>query len=121
MEKMKTRADFLRAQRGRKFHTAALGVETCATPSALAHAGALRVGFTASAKVGGAVERNLAKRRMREAARALLPLLGREGHDYVLIARAATLTRPFDGLLEDLKKALSALSQDLRNRDKANG
>ena len=106
---MKTRADFLRAQKGRRFNTPALGLEMCVTPDALARAGSLRVGFTASTKVGGSVERNRAKRRLREAARAVLPLLGREGHDYVLIARAATLARPFAGLLDDLTKAVGAL------------
>jgi len=44
------------------------------------------VGFTATKKIGNAVTRNRAKRRLREVARALLPELGRPGHDYVLIA-----------------------------------
>ena len=114
MERMKTRADFLRAQKGRRFNTPALGVEMCATPEALTRAGTLRVGFTASTKVGGAVERNRAKRRLREVARAVLPLSGREGHDYVLIARTATLARPFQGLLDDLTKALGALEGQKR-------
>lgn len=120
---MRTRADFLRAQKGRRFNTETLGLEICATPAVLAHAGAARVGFTASAKVGGAVVRNRAKRRMREAARALLPLLAREGHDYVLIARTATVSRPFAALLDDLTKALSALERPgpIRQKDKKNG
>lgn len=120
MERMRTRADFLRAQKGRRYNTGTLGMEVCATPDTCAKPGALRVGFTASAKVGGAVVRNRAKRRMRAAAQALLPLLGREGHDYVLIARTATVSRPFAALLEDLTKALGALGQPdkMRQRDK---
>jgi ribonuclease P protein component len=47
------------------------------------------------------------KRRLREAARAILPLYAREGHDYVLVARTATLTRPFAALLEDLATAIA--------------
>jgi ribonuclease P protein component len=80
----------------------------CQTPIERTAPGHLRVGFTASRKVGGAVERNRAKRRLRAAAAAVLPLYGLAGNDYVLVARAATLTRPFDDLLADLAAALHA-------------
>jgi ribonuclease P protein component len=69
---------------------------------------AIRLGLTASRKIGGAVERNRAKRRLRAAAEAVLPLYGRPGNDYVLVARRETLTRPFEGLIGDLKSALAA-------------
>ncbi len=65
------------------------------------------VGFTASRKVGSAVERNRARRRLRAVAREILPTAGRPGYDYVLIARAATLRRPYMELAEDLKAALA--------------
>ena len=48
---------------------------------------ALRVGFTSSKKVGNAVARNRAKRRLRALARAVLAAEGRAGWDYVLVGR----------------------------------
>jgi ribonuclease P protein component len=118
MERMKTRADFLRAQKGRRFNTAGIGLEMCASPEAAAKEDTLRVGFTASVKVGNAVARNRAKRRLREVARAILPFSGEPEHDYVLVARAVTVTRPYAALLDDLSKALAAIK---RPEGKRNG
>ncbi len=73
----------------------------------------IRVGFTATKRIGGAVERNRAKRRLREAARALLPDAGRRGCDYVLIARNGAIKRPWPRLLDDVKSALIRLAADL--------
>lgn len=70
---------------------------------------ALRVGFTASRRVGGAVERNRAKRRLRAAADEVIARHAEKGFDYVLIARRATLTRPYPALLRDLAGALKRL------------
>jgi ribonuclease P protein component len=112
LSRMTGRSDFLRAQKGRRQYRPGLGLETCPTPDPLAEDGALRLGFTASRKVGGAVERNRAKRRLRAAAASILPLYGRERRDYVLIARTATLTRPFSALLSDLAGALEAIHKD---------
>lgn len=68
---------------------------------------AIRVGFTCSKKVGNAVARNHAKRRLREVARAVLPELGHAGWDYVLVGRAVeTETRDFQDLLNDLRFAI---------------
>jgi ribonuclease P protein component len=67
---------------------------------------ALRFGVTASRKVGGAVVRNRAKRRLRAAAADILPRLGRPATDYVLIARAGTVDRPWAALVADLEGAL---------------
>jgi ribonuclease P protein component len=72
----------------------------------------LRVGFTCSKKVGNAVARNRAKRRLREVARQILSLYGRLGWDYVLIGKAKkTEERPFDELCKDLKKSLCTIHE----------
>lgn len=68
-----------------------------------------RVGFTVSRKVGGAVVRNRAKRRLRAAAEEVLTEHAAPGHDYVLIGRGATPTRRYDALLKDLETALKRL------------
>jgi len=69
----------------------------------------VRVGYTASKKVGGAVERNRARRRLRAAAAEVLAPNARPGHDYVLVARAETVHRPWDALKQDLATALQRL------------
>jgi ribonuclease P protein component len=66
----------------------------------------LRLGFTVTKKVGNAVTRNRARRRLKEAARLTLPSLGAAGWDLVLIGRDGTITRPFALLVDDLRGAL---------------
>jgi len=111
VERLKKRADFLRAARGIRRVEGAITLETCLAPElAPAH---LRVGFTASKKIGNAVIRNRAKRRLRAAASQLLPLLGRPGHDYVLVARGTAVARPFSALLSDITTALKAAHRKL--------
>lgn len=102
------RADFVRLARGVRRSQPSLTLEVAPTPEARRKPDTVRYGVTASRKVGGAVERNRAKRRLREAARTVLPLSAVGGNDYVLVARRETLVRPFDGLLADLARALSA-------------
>jgi len=70
-------------------------------------------GFTATKKIGNAVTRNRAKRRLREAARTLLPLHGLVGTDYVFIARMDTATIGWQRLLDDMESALISLAQQI--------
>jgi len=102
------RADFLAAARDIRKVAGAVTLELTSTPEAARRDGQARIGFTASRKIGNAVARNRAKRRLRAASRATLPLSGRAGHDYVLVARASILTRDFQALLGDLVAALTA-------------
>jgi len=68
-----------------------------------------RVGFTASRRVGGAVKRNRAKRRMRELVRRHAVHFDKQGCDFVLIARPDILNLPFHQLETDLVKCFSSL------------
>src|SRR3546814_15805348 len=65
----------------------------------------VRVGFTVTRKVGNAVERNRAKRRLCAAAAEVFPRLGRAGTDYVVVVRIGTLSRPSGALRADLEQA----------------
>lgn len=101
LPRLTRRSEFLRvAGRGKK--AARPGLVLQALPSD----GPLRLGFTATKKIGGAVVRNRAKRRLREAARLALGADAPPGWDLVLIARDATATRSFAQLLGDLRGAL---------------
>ena len=108
LDVMQKRADFLAASRA-KYQTAP-GLTVQMRDRADGDP-AVRVGFTCSKKVGNAVARNRAKRRLREVARLDLPDLAKPGHDYVLIGkRDATAARPFEDLRADLKTALDKLA-----------
>ena len=116
MDRLRKRADFLRAAKGVRRVAGAVTLEVCRTPDGAPDT--VRVGFTASRKIGNAVTRNRAKRRLRAVASRLLPLLGRGGHDYVLVARATTGTRAFDALLADVTAAIHAAHKRLEAEDK---
>ncbi|MDT8854423.1 ribonuclease P protein component [Paracoccaceae bacterium Fryx2] len=110
MQVMAKRADFLRAAQARRQGTAGflLQARRRGDDSVL-----VRIGFTCSKKIGNAVARNRAKRRLREIARAVLPGLARPGWDYVLVGRpGATIDRPFAALLTDLETALRQVHRE---------
>ena len=103
----------MRAARARRRSTAAFNLQARARSEGEGEPGTIRVGFTCSRKVGNAVARNRAKRRLREVARLVLPVAGHPGWDYVLIGRRdATASRPFDLLLADLRHALDRIHRD---------
>lgn len=104
---MKTRADFVAASKAR--YQTATGL-TVQMRNRNDNDQAVRIGFTCSKKVGNAVARNRAKRRLREIARLDLPALAKAGHDYVLIGKKnVTAARDFENLRDDLAKAIGKL------------
>ncbi len=106
-EILKSRSEFLACARARRQGTRGMMVQARRRDDP---DGPIRVGFTCSKKVGNAVARNRAKRRLREVARMVLPEHGRAGWDYVLIGRAgATIDRPFEALKGDLVHALDRI------------
>lgn len=74
--------------------------------------GAVRIGFTATKKLGKAVERNRAKRRLRALSARILPERGEQGCDYVFVARKGVFDRPFGRLCRDLKDALKEIKEN---------
>ena len=70
---------------------------------------AMRVGFTVTKKIGGAVVRNRMKRRFRALARAVVPVKGLAGADHVMIGRSKGIERNFLLLKNDLEGALEKL------------
>ena len=122
LDVIKKRRDFLACARGRRWSTPGFLLQARAreqqdelhdddnaaiNPEDNADSTALRIGFTCSKKVGNAVTRNRAKRRLREIAREILPRHGKPGWDYVLVGFAdTTVSRPFWKMLRDLETAL---------------
>lgn len=110
LETIRNRPDFLRAASARRQGTGGFLLQARNRGDATV---TVRVGFTASKKIGNAVFRNRAKRRLREVARAVLPALAKQGWDYVLVARPqATVSRNFTDLLADLEAALRSVHKD---------
>ncbi|KAA9010622.1 ribonuclease P protein component [Histidinibacterium aquaticum] len=105
LDRLRARADFLRAARGRVAHAPGFVLQAREREE---DDGPVRVGFTCSKKVGNAVARNRAKRRLREIARLELPANGRPGWDYVLIGRRdRTAEADFAEMRRDLVEALA--------------
>ncbi|MFN0265232.1 ribonuclease P protein component [Tepidamorphus sp. 3E244] len=109
-ETLRRRADFLKAQSGRK--AVRPGFVLRAQQRAEREDLPARAGLTVSRKNGGAVQRNRIKRRLRAALRTIDPTAMRPGHDYVVIARSGALALPFATLARDLETAILGLHRD---------
>lgn len=115
--RLKRRAEFLHVAAARKKWAApGLILQVCPTPplstsdaAATPSPAGLRVGFTASRKVGNAVKRNRARRRLKAVVGEILPKHGMPGYDLVVIARPATVDRPYRELVSDFTAALKRM------------
>jgi ribonuclease P protein component len=104
--RLKRRPEFLAAARGAKAGAAAFLLQACPRPDEPGTAG---IGFTVTRRLGGAVVRNRARRRLREAVRSLPETSFAPGWNYVVVARGAALTCPFSQLRTDLEACLRRL------------
>ncbi len=120
--RLKRRAEFLRVAGGRRrWATPGLVLQANRRPNENEPQSMdtqPRVGFTASRRVGQAVDRNRARRRLKAAAAKVLPVQARPGYDYVIIARRGTLKRPFPALVSDLEQALQRIDSAPRRADR---
>ena len=109
LRRLKARSEFTTAAaKGSRAHRPTLSLQRHARGDGEAVTG---VGFTVTKKEGNSVERNRIRRRLREAARMIVPEHGSSGIDYVVIGRRALLDSPFPSLLNDLKEALAEASR----------
>jgi ribonuclease P protein component len=109
IRRLRRRSEFLRVARTRKRYAApglVLQVRRWTRDEGIGSEATVGLGFTVSKKVGNAVERNRARRRLKAVAAEVMPRCASTNTDYVVIGRRAALTRPFLDLLADLETAL---------------
>jgi ribonuclease P protein component len=105
IDRLTIRRQFLHVAQGRKATGRFVLLQARhASDETASKRGLVRYGLTASKKVGNAVARNRARRRLRAAMLELLPIHGLAGNDYVAVARTATVTADWPALLDDLTR-----------------
>ena len=111
INKIKSRKDFIKIQKnGSKVISVGLILQHLNSSN---QGNPSRFGFTASKKVGGAVQRNKAKRRMRSLVFDVIKKFEQKGWDYVLIARKETVHRKYQKLKNDLIWAIKNLKSKI--------
>ena len=110
LDRLTQRKDFLRMAHAQRIHSTSFVLQSRDRKDDAP----MRIGFTCSKKVGNAVARNRAKRRLREIARFIMPHNGQAGHDYVLIGRIkVTAKTNFAEMQAELSVALQKLQAKL--------
>lgn len=111
-EIIRKRRDFLRANRGKRYVTPGFILLASRRVDDDAQA---RLGITVTKKIGNAVVRNRMKRRFRALAGQMLPRLGQNGIDYILIGRASGINRDFAEMHGDLERGLKKVNSKLQH------
>jgi ribonuclease P protein component len=101
MQRLRRRADFLKAATGSKAPAAPFVLQAVKRDED----SSARIGFTVTKKVGTAVERNRVRRRLREIVKRSAALL-HPGYDYVVVGRRVALQEPFDQMIVTFDKAV---------------
>jgi ribonuclease P protein component len=110
MNRIVKRADFLAAAKAARANNPSFSLQARDRKDG----DALRLGLTVTKKVGNSVERNRIRRRLRAAARAVLPQAGKSGFDYVVVARRLALTADFPELTSGLENTLKQVHKTRR-------
>jgi ribonuclease P protein component len=103
--RLRRRADFLRVAKGGRWHTGAMTIQSTLS----GRQDGARIGFTLTRKVGNAVVRNRARRRLKEAVRLAADLSPGCERDYVIVGRLDAVRLPFETLKRELVRGIRAL------------
>jgi ribonuclease P protein component len=109
--RLRRRADFQRVARGRRANAESFALQARARAEAEIGEASPRVGFTVTRKIGGAVERNRIRRRLKAALAAASAIAPDARSDYVLVARRPALTRRFAALVADVERAFAQIGR----------
>lgn len=110
---LKKRAEFLFVAQGMKSSGRFLSLQARENKQACENTASqnIRFGLTASKKVGNAVKRNRARRRLRAILQQILPKYGLNGMDYVAVARPQTCEANYKDLLDEVEFLVKRLSK----------
>jgi len=114
--RLKKRAEFLRVRAGRSWRAGSLVLQARKRPQTDEASDIARFGFTATKRLGNAVIRNQARRRLKETVRITAGMLARPRYDYVVIARDGSLKLPFSDLEKDLNAAFERVHKGSSER-----
>ena len=109
--RLRRRADFQRAARGKRANAESFALQSRARAEAEVAEAGPRVGFTVTRKIGGAVQRNRIRRRLKAALAAASAIAPNAHSDYVLVARRPALTRRFAALVADVERAFMQIGR----------